>query len=78
MSKRNRDGSRKTGNKGSATEPHKRQVFMSPHGGNDTKHETGVFDRKIGDVVLDRSISPIAFIVDEKTKRVTEVAPIEE
>ena len=78
MSKRNRDGSRKTGNKGSATEPHKRHVFMSPRGGNYTKHETGVFDRKIGDLVLDRSISPIAFIVDEKTKRVTEVAPIEE
>lgn len=78
MSKRNRDGSRKTGNKGSATEPHKRQVYMSPRGGDYTKHETGVFDRKIGDTVLDRSISPIAFIVDEKTKRVTEVAPIEE
>lgn len=67
MPGRNKDGSRKQGNKGSATEPHKRKVYEISDVDRRAaaKAETGTFERKIGSLVYDSGISPTAFVVTE-------------
>lgn len=65
--KRNRDGSRKLNTKGAQKERQKRKVFGAT--ADDYRRaaipETGVFERKLGSVLLDYDIAPNAFVIEE-------------